>query len=107
MRPPHASHGAPLPEPRDHLAGETCRQVATVDLPHDHIGTARAVHGPTLRRLPTNEHIVGSAAELTLPLRDEELVAHNQTPTRFSRVLLRHAHLPGEAPSIARRASPQ
>jgi hypothetical protein len=55
----------------------------------------------SLRRLPVDEDVVGLAAKLTLPLGDEKLVAQSQTPAGISRLLLRHARLPRQAPEAS------
>jgi hypothetical protein len=86
---------------REHLAGEHSRQVSSVELVQKHVRNAQATHGPTLRRLPANKHIVDTATELALPPGNEELVSHNQAPARFSCVLLRDTRLPGQAPKTA------
>jgi hypothetical protein len=89
------------PSTHAHFAGEHARQLATVEAAKYCVGKARAPHGAALCGLPAHEHIVDAATVLTFPPGNEELVARDQTPTRFSCVRLGHASLPGQAPKAA------
>jgi hypothetical protein len=64
------------PRTRVHLAGKASRQVAIIELTQDHVGSARAVHGSTLRSLPAHEDTISATADLARPPVDEKLVPH-------------------------------